>query len=161
MHSSRNLIKRIQSRSVKRNYLSVLIAAAGSVILITLLGAIGLAGCYVFLEPSLPSVDAMRNVEMQVPLRVYTRDGDLIAQIGEQRRLPVTWEQIPELVKHAFLAAEDDRFFQHHGPAGGAAAVPDPGQNLATQARGGLPHLPHGARILQAGDLRAVSERGV
>ncbi len=57
----------------------------------------------------------MRNVEMQVPLRVYTRDGDLIAQIGEQRRIPVTWEQIPDVVKHAFLAAEDDRFFQHHG----------------------------------------------
>jgi len=100
---------------VKRNYLSILIVAVGSVILVTLLGAIGLAGCYVYLEPSLPSVDAMRNVEMQVPLRVYTRDGDLIAQIGEQRRIPVTWEQIPELIKHAFLAAEDDRFFQHHG----------------------------------------------
>lgn len=89
--------------------------AVGSVILLTLLGAMGLAGCYIYIEPSLPSVDAMRNVEMQVPLRVYTRDGDLIAQIGEQRRIPVTWEQIPELVKHAFLASEDDRFFQHHG----------------------------------------------
>ena len=84
-------------------------------ILFTLLGAMGLAGCYIYLEPSLPSVDAMRNVEMQVPLRVYTRDGELIAQIGEQRRIPVTWEQSPDLVKHAFLAAEDDRFFQHHG----------------------------------------------
>ena len=115
MHSSRNLIKRLQSHSVKRNYLSVLIAAVGGVVLIALSGAIAVAGCYVFLEPSLPSVDAMRNVEMQVPLRVYTRDGDLIAQIGEQRRLPVTWEQIPDLIKHAFLAAEDDRFFQHHG----------------------------------------------
>ena len=75
----------------------------------------GVAGCYVYLEPSLPSVETMRNVEMQVPLRVYTRDGDLMAQIGEQRRIPVTWEQIPDLVKHAFLSAEDDRFFQHHG----------------------------------------------
>ena len=100
---------------MKRKLLPLLIAAAGGVILLTLLGAIGLAGCYIYIEPSLPSVDAMRNVEMQVPLRVYTRDGDLIAQIGEQRRIPVTWDQIPELVKHAFLAAEDDRFFQHHG----------------------------------------------
>jgi penicillin-binding protein 1A len=100
---------------VKRNSFSLLVAAAGGVILITILGAIGLAGCYVYLEPSLPSVEAMRNVEMQVPLRVYTRDGDLIAQIGEQRRIPVTWDQIPDLVKHAFLSAEDDRFFQHHG----------------------------------------------
>ncbi|HTD31628.1 MAG TPA: PBP1A family penicillin-binding protein, partial [Steroidobacteraceae bacterium] len=46
---------------------------------------------------------------------VYTRTGALIAQIGEQRRIPVTYDQIPELVKHAFLAAEDERFFEHHG----------------------------------------------
>jgi penicillin-binding protein 1A len=57
----------------------------------------------------------MRSVEFQVPLRIYTRSGGLIAQIGEQRRIPATYEQIPELVKHAFLAAEDDRFFEHHG----------------------------------------------
>ena len=63
----------------------------------------------------MPPLDAMRNVELQVPLRVYTRGGALIAQIGEQRRIPVTYEQIPEVVKHAFLAAEDERFFEHHG----------------------------------------------
>src|SRR5262245_65584655 len=57
----------------------------------------------------------MRNVELQVPLRVYTRSGALMAQIGEQRRIPVTYDQIPDLVKHAFLAAEDERFFEHHG----------------------------------------------
>ncbi len=100
---------------MKRNYIPLLLAAAGGVILVTLLGAIGLAGCYLYLEPSLPSVETMRSVEMQVPLSVYSRDGHLIAQIGEQRRIPVSWEQIPDLVKHAFLAAEDDRFFQHHG----------------------------------------------
>ncbi|MDE2137988.1 MAG: penicillin-binding protein 1A [Gammaproteobacteria bacterium] len=65
--------------------------------------------------PTLPSTDAMRNAELQVPLRVYTRSGALIAQIGEQRRIPVTYAQIPEVVKHAFLAAEDERFFEHHG----------------------------------------------
>jgi penicillin-binding protein 1A len=69
----------------------------------------------VYLVPSLPSLEVMRNVELQVPLRVYTRDGALIAQIGEQRRIPVTYDQIPELVKHAFLSAEDERFFEHHG----------------------------------------------
>jgi penicillin-binding protein 1A len=57
----------------------------------------------------------MRSVEFQVPLRVYSRTGGLIAQIGEQRRIPATYQEIPELVKHAFLAAEDDRFFEHHG----------------------------------------------
>lgn len=70
---------------------------------------------YVYLEPSLPSVAAMKNNELAVPLRVYTRSGDLIAQIGEQRRNPVKYEQIPLLVRQAFIAAEDDRFFEHHG----------------------------------------------
>src|SRR5215831_8223251 len=87
----------------------------GSVMLITLLGAYALACAYVYLVPTLPSLDVMRNVELQVPLRVYTRTGALIAQIGEQRRIPVTYDQIPDLVKHAFLAAEDERFFEHGG----------------------------------------------
>jgi len=83
--------------------------------LITLLGGYALACSYVYLVPSLPSVESMRNVELQVPLRVFTRSGALIAQIGEQRRIPVSYEQIPDLVKHAFIAAEDERFFEHHG----------------------------------------------
>ena len=81
--------------------------------LLTLFAAYALACSFVYVAPSLPSVEAMRKVEMQVPLRVYTRSGELIAQIGEQRRIPVTYEQIPPLVRKAFLAAEDDRFFQH------------------------------------------------
>jgi penicillin-binding protein 1A len=100
---------------VKRNYIRVVAAVVGSVTLVTLLGAYALACSYVYLVPSLPPLDAMRNVELQVPLRVYTRGGALIAQIGEQRRIPVTYEQIPEVVKQAFLAAEDERFFEHHG----------------------------------------------
>ncbi|MGH8239473.1 MAG: penicillin-binding protein 1A, partial [Steroidobacteraceae bacterium] len=57
----------------------------------------------------------MRKVEMQVPLRVFTASGELIAQIGEQRRIPVTYEQIPPMLRQAFLAAEDDAFFGHSG----------------------------------------------
>jgi penicillin-binding protein 1A len=100
---------------VKWNYIRVLAALAAGVMLVTLLGAYALACSYVYLVTSLPPLDAMRNVELQVPLRVYTRGGALIAQIGEQRRIPVTYEQIPEVIKHAFLAAEDERFFEHHG----------------------------------------------
>src|ERR1700751_2800949 len=101
--------------SVKWNWFRVLVILFGSVTLITLLGAYGLACSYVYLVTSLPSVEAMRNVELQVPLRVFTRSGALIAQIGEQRRIPVAYDQIPDLVKHAFIAAEDERFFEHHG----------------------------------------------
>lgn len=77
--------------------------------------AYAIACTYVFLNPSLPTVEAMKSVELQVPLRVYTRSGQLIAQIGEQRRTPVAYADIPARVKQAFLAAEDDRFFEHGG----------------------------------------------
>jgi penicillin-binding protein 1A len=100
---------------VNSRHLRIIGAAVGSVILLTLLLAYGVLCSYAYVAPSLPSVEAMRTVELQVPLRVYTRSGGLIAQIGEQRRIPVTFEQIPTVVKDAFLAAEDDRFFEHHG----------------------------------------------
>ena len=70
---------------------------------------------YVYLEPTLPTVAAMKNNELSVPLRVYTSSGELIAQIGDQRRNPVKYDQIPLVVRQAFIAAEDDRFFEHHG----------------------------------------------
>ncbi|MGO9947463.1 MAG: penicillin-binding protein 1A [Steroidobacteraceae bacterium] len=58
---------------------------------------------------------SLREVQLQVPLRVYTRDGKLVASIGEQRRIPVRYEQLPKRLIQAFLATEDDRFFRHHG----------------------------------------------
>ena len=86
---------------------------------LTIIGFIGIltviAGAYYFLHPSLPSAEAMRDIELQTPLRVYTRDGRLMAQIGEKRRTPVIYREIPEIVISAFLAAEDDRFFEHPG----------------------------------------------
>jgi len=74
----------------------------------------GLAGYY-YLQPALPSVEEMRDIQLQIPLRIYSRDGRLIEQIGEKRRNPVDYEDIPEIVVQAFLAAEDDRFFEHPG----------------------------------------------
>src|SRR6516225_7985071 len=101
--------------SVKWNWFRLAVILFGSVTLVTFLGAYALACSYVYLVPSLPSLEVMRNVDLQVPLRVYTRSGALIAQIGEQRRMPVPYEQIPEIVKQAFLSAEDERFFTHGG----------------------------------------------
>jgi penicillin-binding protein 1A len=89
----------------------------------TLLGAVGLAllaayaliASFLYLEPSLPTVDAMATGSLPVPLRIYTGSGQLIAQIGEKRRVLVAYEDIPVLVREAFVAAEDQRFFTHHG----------------------------------------------
>ena len=100
---------------MKRSSLGPLRQALRVLALLPLLVVLAVAGVHVYLSPSLPSADAMRKVELQVPLRVYTRSGGVISQIGEQRRIPVTYEQIPEVVRQAVLAAEDDRFFSHHG----------------------------------------------
>ncbi len=81
----------------------------------TLLVLMVIAGAYYYLAPSLPSAETLRDIELQTPLRIFTRDGRLMAQIGERRRTPVSYEQIPQNVINAFLAAEDDRFFEHPG----------------------------------------------
>ncbi|RLA37100.1 MAG: peptidase [Gammaproteobacteria bacterium] len=75
----------------------------------------GLATVRLVLEPDLPAVDTLRDVRLQVPLRVYSREGQLIAEFGEKRRIPVTIDQIPPQLIQAFLAAEDDRFYDHPG----------------------------------------------
>ena len=84
-----------------------------------LLGSLAAGGVlgaiYVYLVPKLPETDVLQDVRFQVPLRVYSAEGRLIAEFGEKRRKPVEYEDIPPLVRQAFLAAEDDRFFQHPG----------------------------------------------
>ncbi len=86
-------------------------------VVVSIAGLIGLAflATFYYLKPTLPDVAVLRDVRLAVPLRVYSRDGKLLAQLGEQRRVPVTWEEIPEVVVQAVLAAEDDRFFEHPG----------------------------------------------
>ena len=96
--------------------LSRLILAGGAA-LVTLAALVGFAflATYYYLKPTLPDVATIRQLKLQVPLRVYSRDGLLIGQIGEQRRLPVAYADVPQRVIQAFLAAEDDRFFEHPG----------------------------------------------
>ena len=115
MHSPHRERKQRESFSVKWKQVRIPIAALGGVMLFTLLGVYLYACSYVYLEPSLPTPAQMRNVELKVPLRIYTSTGGLIAQIGEQQRTPVRYDQIPALVRDAFLAAEDHRFFQESG----------------------------------------------
>ncbi|MEH3022408.1 MAG: penicillin-binding protein 1A [Pseudomonas oryzihabitans] len=76
---------------------------------------LGLSGAFLYLSPSLPSIDALRNVQLQIPLRVYSADGKLIAEFGEMRRSPLRFSEIPPDFIHALLSAEDDNFANHYG----------------------------------------------
>ncbi len=70
---------------------------------------------WLLLSRQLPSVDLLKDVQLQQSLRVYSNDGKLIAEYGEKRRIPLAIADVPPVVKDAFLAAEDDRFYEHPG----------------------------------------------
>ncbi|WP_323644749.1 peptidoglycan glycosyltransferase/peptidoglycan DD-transpeptidase MrcA [Pectobacterium versatile] len=80
-----------------------------------LLGAASIYGLYRYIEPQLPDVTALKDVRLQTPMQVYSADGELIAQFGEKRRIPLKLDQIPPELVHAFIATEDSRFYDHHG----------------------------------------------
>ena len=73
------------------------------------------AGVYLYFGPQLPQAGDIGETEFNEPLRIYTADRKLIAEYGVERRLPRTYDEIPKAVVDAFVAAEDDRFFEHPG----------------------------------------------
>jgi penicillin-binding protein 1A len=89
------------------------------------LGGLALGTAYWLIAPRLPSVETLKDVRLQVPLRIKSADDKLIATFGETKRTPVRIEDVPERLKQAFLAAEDADFYQHRGidPTGIARAV--------------------------------------
>ncbi len=80
-----------------------------------LLSLVTLGVTYLLIAPGLPEVDSLRDVQLQVPLRVYSKDLKLIGLFGEKRRIPVTIDEIPDNLKNAFIAGEDARFYEHPG----------------------------------------------
>jgi len=109
----------------------------------------GLFGAYQYLKPALPDVAAIRDIQLQVPMRVFSRDGKLIDQFGEQRRIPLAFEAIPGQMVNAILAAEDDGFFQHSG-------VDYPGLARAT-----LRHLVSGEKSEGGSTITMQLTRGI
>ena len=93
----------------------ILLALFRIVLLAGALGAALLAGWAWLIWPTLPSIEVLKDVHLQTPLRVYARDGRLIAEFGEKRRIPLHLDQIPPTLVQAALAAEDERFFEHPG----------------------------------------------
>lgn len=72
------------------------------------------AAAYMYLAPQLPSTETYRTVQLETPLRIYTSDNRLIDEIGN-RRQPLTFEQIPEVMRNAVIASEDPGFYSHPG----------------------------------------------
>lgn len=87
--------------------------------ILALLGALAAAGItyavYQQVKDSIPTKEEMKAIELQIPLRIYTRDEQLIGEFGEQRRTPIRYEDIPLDLENAVLAAEDSNFYHHPG----------------------------------------------
>jgi penicillin-binding protein 1A len=96
---------------LKRLLLYVLSVVLGLGLVGALLGAFVLA----LLWPTLPTLDALTDYRPKIPLRVVSAEGDLLGEFGEERRAIVRIGEVPDVMKQAILAAEDERFYQHGG----------------------------------------------
>ena len=88
----------------------------GSVVLgLAVVGALLGAFVLALLWPTLPPLDALTDYQPKIPLRIVSSDGELLGEFGEERRAIVRISEVPDVMKHAILAAEDERFYQHGG----------------------------------------------
>lgn len=100
---------------MKPLFKKVVTIIAASFLSLLLLGTFGLLAAYIYITPQLPEIDTLKDVQLQVPLRVYANNGELIAEFGEVKRTPLEYKDFPPQLIEAILAAEDDRFFEHPG----------------------------------------------
>ena len=84
-------------------------------VMLFFIGLIAITLMYFYYSPQLPSVNELKNTQLQLPLRVYSADDQLIAEFGQHRRRPVKVENVPDNLKNAFVAIEDARYYQHKG----------------------------------------------
>ncbi|MFD2191232.1 penicillin-binding protein 1A [Pistricoccus aurantiacus] len=94
---------------------TLVVSAIWLVLSLTAAGLLGVAGAALYFAPGLPDVRQLQDIELQAPLRIFTRDGKLIGEYGEERRQSITFEEIPQEMIDALLAAEDAGFFDHSG----------------------------------------------
>ncbi len=80
-----------------------------------ILVVISSASVIIYILPGLPDIETLRDVKLQIPLRVYTKDGALISEYGEKRRTPIKIDNVSKQMINALLSTEDDRFFEHPG----------------------------------------------
>jgi penicillin-binding protein 1A len=79
------------------------------------LGLLTVAITYAYLRSELPSVETLKDVQLQTPMKIYSSDGLLVSQYGEKRRIPLELSQIPKPLIDAVLDTEDSRFYSHPG----------------------------------------------
>ena len=91
------------------------IACLALAVILALAVPIGFYGMAMYLSPTLPSTQEIKTANFEMPLQIYSSDDKLIGQYGNRLSLPITFQEIPEDLTHAFLAAEDASFFQHSG----------------------------------------------
>jgi penicillin-binding protein 1A len=99
----------------RKRHLKWLIPIVGLGISAAIGAAAAVIGAYYYVAPALPAAETIRDIPLQIPLRIFSRDGHLIDEIGEQRRVLVTFDDVPTHVVDAFVAAEDQRFWIHPG----------------------------------------------
>ena len=99
----------------RRRRLRWLIPVTGLGLTTALAATAMVIGAYYYVAPGLPAAETIREIPLQIPLRIYSRDGRLIEEVGERRRVLVTYDELPQHVIDAFIAAEDRRFFDHPG----------------------------------------------
>ena len=107
------------SAAERKFYSSVLkrwLLYIGSVVLgLALVGALLGAFILALLYPTLPSLETLTDYQPKIPLRVVSAEGDLLGEFGEERRAVVEIAEVPDVMKKAILAAEDERFYSHGG----------------------------------------------
>ncbi|MDH5432673.1 MAG: penicillin-binding protein 1A [Gammaproteobacteria bacterium] len=77
--------------------------------------AMGFLALYLSVVPGLPDVESIREIRLQTPMRIYANDGQMIAEFGDKRRIPITLDQVPKNFVNALLSTEDQRFYEHSG----------------------------------------------
>lgn len=86
-----------------------------SLLSLMLIGFFILSFGFLFIQSQLPDVETLKDVHLQVPMRIYTSNNKLIAEFGEKKRTPITMDQVPKQLIQAILATEDQRFYEHPG----------------------------------------------
>ena len=101
---------------LKTYFISLSNSLYGKIFLILVsISVLSLSSLNIYIDSKLPNEQAIRDIELQIPLKIFSSDGKLIGEFGEKRRTALNFDEIPNHYINAVLAAEDDNFFSHSG----------------------------------------------